>query len=65
MTDPRDLENVTQWRLRAEEMRAVADEMTDPINQAMARQLADDYDRLAEHAERRQRQNAARQDTTK
>jgi hypothetical protein len=64
-TDPHDLENSAQWRLRAEEMRTVADEMTDPTNQATARRLADDYDRLAEHAERHQRKNAAKQTTAK
>jgi hypothetical protein len=59
-TDPRDLKNSTQWRFRAEEMRTVADGMVDATNQAAARRLADDYDRMAKHAERHQRKNAAK-----
>jgi hypothetical protein len=41
-------------------MRAAADSMITAVNQATARRLADDYDRMAEHAERHERQNAAR-----
>lgn len=52
--DPRDLENSKQWRMRAEEMRTVAEGMADPTNRATALRLAEAYDRLAEHAERHQ-----------
>lgn len=52
--DPHDLENSKQWRLRAEEMRTVAEGMADATNRATAFRLAKDYDRLAEHAERHQ-----------
>jgi hypothetical protein len=54
------LEGSSHWRLCAEEMRAVADGMKDLANQATARNLADDYDRMAEHTERHERQNAAK-----
>jgi hypothetical protein len=56
--DPYDLENSVQWRMRAEEMRTIADGMVDPINRATALRLAKDYDRLAEHAERHAERSA-------
>ena len=38
------------WRKRAEEARAMADQMTDPQARAAMRTVAENYDRMAEHA---------------
>jgi hypothetical protein len=43
------------WRNRAEEARALAELMGDETSRQMMRQIADDYDRLAERAEQRAR----------
>jgi len=47
------LEDARQWRSRAEEMRSAADDMKDTDCQATALRIADDYDRMAKHAETR------------
>jgi hypothetical protein len=39
------------WRLRAEETRTVADQMTHEEARAIMRRIANDYDRLAKLAE--------------
>jgi hypothetical protein len=39
------------WHFRAEEMRSAAEQMIDPTNRATALRIADDYDRMAKHAE--------------
>ena len=39
------------WRARAEEMLMLAEEMHDPICQRMMRDLAMDYEKLAERTE--------------
>jgi hypothetical protein len=41
------------WRSRAEEARAIADEMSDIEARAAMLRIADGYDRLAQHAEAR------------
>jgi hypothetical protein len=41
------------WRKRAEEARAVAVQMMDPHTRAVMLGIAQDYDKLAERAERR------------
>ena len=46
-TDPK------RWRERAEEIRAVAERMQDELARGVMLQLAGDYDRLADEAEKR------------
>jgi hypothetical protein len=41
----------THWRMRAEKMRALAEEANDPTVQAMIIRIASDYYRLAESAD--------------
>jgi hypothetical protein len=49
------LDDPRHWRVRAYEIRALANEMPDQICRAMVLQLADDYERVAQEAEREQR----------
>jgi hypothetical protein len=42
------LKDSRHWRLRAEEVRSIADDASDPIVLGMLLRLAADYDRLAE-----------------
>jgi hypothetical protein len=43
------------WKDRADEMRALADDVEDHTAKAIMLQVAIDYDRLAEYAERAER----------
>ena len=45
-------QNARMWRMRAVETRAIADEMREPEPKAMMLRVADEYDRLAEWAEK-------------
>jgi hypothetical protein len=50
---PRTLNDAEHWRDRAAEMRTLADEYADQEAARMMRRLADDYDKLAERANER------------
>jgi hypothetical protein len=47
------LDDARQWRNRAEEMRVTAEAMRDETCRRIAQNIARDYDRMAQHAERR------------
>jgi hypothetical protein len=47
------IDDPKHWRSRAEEARAVAEHMTDPISKQMMLNVAADYERLAKRAEER------------
>ncbi|MBV8794523.1 MAG: hypothetical protein JO136_06245 [Hyphomicrobiales bacterium] len=46
------------WRMRAEEMRTIAEETRDSTARAMMPRIAADYDRLAKHADDRASQDS-------
>jgi hypothetical protein len=52
---PRDFNDGKYWRNHAGELRLLADGYTDKAAAAIARQLADDYDKIADRAEERAR----------
>jgi hypothetical protein len=54
MNDPK------HWRDRAEEARALADKMPDPISKHMVIGIAQDYEKLAERAEERKKGGSGR-----
>jgi len=43
--------SAAHWRMRAEEMRTIAEDALDPTARAMMLRIAADYDRLAKHSE--------------
>jgi hypothetical protein len=45
-------QNARNWRMRAEECRALAGELKEPEPAAIMLRIADDYDRLAKLAEK-------------
>ena len=47
----RVFKGAAHWRMRAEEMRTIADETRDATARAMMLRIAADYDRLAKHAD--------------
>jgi hypothetical protein len=57
MTTPtlHSINDPEHWRKRAEEARAVADDITDPDSRRMMLGIADDYEKLAKRAEQRLR----------
>jgi hypothetical protein len=52
MTSDASWQNARVWRMRAAENRALADEMKERQPKAMMLRIADEYDRLAEWAEK-------------
>ena len=50
---PRSFNDASHWRSRAAEMRAIADGHADKEAALIMYRLADDYDKLAERADRR------------
>jgi hypothetical protein len=47
------LDDPKHWQARAEEVRAIAEQMSNMQSRHMLLAIAEDYERLAEHAERR------------
>ena len=45
------IQSATYWRLRAEELRTIADDAHDPGAKAIMMRIAADYDRLAQYAD--------------
>ena len=44
-------QTASHWRMRAEEMRTIADETRDPTCRAVMLRIAAEYDRLAKYAD--------------
>jgi len=53
------LDNPKHWQERAEEARSIAEQLKDPDSRPMLLRIADDYERLGEHARRRMKGPAA------
>jgi hypothetical protein len=47
------LDEPEHWLERAEEARSIADQLSDPESRRMMLRIAEDYERLANHARRR------------
>jgi len=54
-----DINNPEHWMQRAQEARAMAAQMNDPISRAMMEGVAEDYEKLAKRAEDRRRKSPA------
>jgi hypothetical protein len=48
---PYFVNNLTHWRVRAEETRALAEQLTDPVARENMLEVARAYDRMAKRAE--------------
>jgi hypothetical protein len=55
------LHDVAHWRLQAEEIRTAADNMTDADCRQVVMQIADEYDLLADAAEKRAKREQERE----
>lgn len=53
MPDRRLVDDPEFWRSRAEECRSIANDMKEADAKAIMVRIADDYERLAKHAEQR------------
>ena len=53
MAETHILDDPKHWRDRAEEVRSLADQMSDPETRRIMRGIADDYEKLAKRAEQR------------
>ena len=53
MAETHILDDPQHWRDRAEEVRSLADQMSDPQTRRMLESVADDYETLAKGAEER------------
>jgi len=54
------LDDPKHWLERAEEARSLADQLSDPESRRMMLRIAEDYERLANHARRRTSRTAQR-----
>jgi hypothetical protein len=52
------LDEPKHWLERAEEARSIADQLSDPESRRMMMRIAEDYERLANHARRRKGRTA-------
>ena len=57
----RIVDNPAHWIMRAEEARTIADEITDPESKKIMMNIAESYERLAVHAQRRLGKSADQQ----
>jgi hypothetical protein len=53
MSMPAILDNAAHWRARAKESRVLAEQLHDPESRRMMLTVAESYERLADHADRR------------
>jgi len=53
MAETHTLDDPKHWRDRAEEVRTLAEQMSDPETRRIMRGIADDYEKLAKRAEQR------------
>ena len=52
------LDDPKHWLERADEARSIADQISDPDSKQMMLRIAEDYERLANHARRRKSRTA-------